>query len=227
MKMPKKLLSCSIFAFLSISFSLKAQPQLSAALCEMACWESTERAERDSLLMKKAEFLEEAGESSRAYETLCRIPSFGLSMQRRAELGRRKLLAAYDAGMMEEFTALLAETGFPVPEAKIRRKNEDAAMLLSLIPGAGLAYTGEWPEAGKYFLINGSIIALGAGAFVSGLYAAAFIGGGMLLHRYLPKSTSLAISAAAARNESLLKNYYAPLYEEIKLSLKIQGKPEP
>ena len=227
MKMPKKRLLCSICAFLSISFSLGAQSNLSAALCEMASWESTDKAERDSLLLRKAELLESAGESSRAYETLCRIPYFGLTQTAREELVCRKMVCAYEAGMMDEFTTLLNETSLPLPEGKPRHKSEDAAMMLSLIPGAGLAYAGQWSEAGKYFLTNSSIIALGVGAFFSELYLAAFLGGGMLLHATLPKSTDAAIAATAARNVEYLKEYYAPLYESLKQSLKNQGKPEP
>ena len=227
MKMPKKRLLCSICAFLSISFSLGAQSNLSAALCEMASWESMDKAERDSLLLKKAELLELAGESSRAYETLCRIPYFGLNQTARDNLIRLKMVSAYEAGMMDEFTTLLNETSLTLPEGKPRHKSEDAAMMLSLIPGAGLAYAGDWPEAGKYFLANSSIIALGVGAFLSELYLAAFLGGGMLLHATLPKSTDAAIAATAARNVGYLKEYYAPLYESLKQSPKNQGKPEP
>ncbi len=227
MKMPKKRLLCSICAFLSISFSLGAQPSLQAALCEMASWESTDKAERDSLLLQKAELLEAAGESERAYQTLCRIPSFGLTETEREGLVYRKMVAAYDAGMMDEFTTLLNETSLPLPDGKPKHKSEDAAMLLSIIPGAGLAYAGDWGQAGKYFLANGSIIALGVGAFVSKLYLATFLGGGMLLHATLPKSTDAAVAATAARNVGYLKEYYAPLYENLKQSLKNQGKPEP
>ena len=227
MKMLKKRLYCSICAFLSISFSLGAQPNLQAALCEMAYWESTDRAERDSLLIKKAEYLALEGKSAVAYETLCRISPFGLAPGTRSELACRKMISAYEAGMMDEFATLLTEAGMPLPDGKPRHKSEDAAMLLSIIPGAGLAYAGNWPQAGKYFLINGSILALGTGAFLSGLYVSAFLGGGMLLHATLPKSTDLAVSATAARNVSYLKEYYSPLYEELKQSLKNQGTPEP
>ena len=241
MKTLRKLLFCSICAFLCTSFSLSARigddggpgPGLSAALCEMACWESNAKAERDALLMQKAEFLSSAGESTRAYETLCRISSFGMNETGRANLLRRKLTASYEAGMMDEFVALLEEasgTGLieiSLPEGKPRRKSEGAAMLLSLIPGAGHAYAGDWPSAGKYFLINGTIIALGVGAFLSELYATAFLGGGMLLYANLPKSTDLSIRAASDRNASLIKEFYAPVYGALKQSQKIQETPEP
>lgn len=210
------------------------RPELSAALCEMACWESSSKAGRDSLLIQKAAFLSEAGEDASAYETLCRISSFGLSESQRSRLLCRKMVSAYDAGRIDDFTALLNEaagTGLIdagiLPAGKPRHKSEDAAMLLSLIPGAGLAYAGEYPAAGKYFLINGSIIALGVGAYLSGLYVSTFLGGGMLLYANLPKSTDLAVSATANRNKEYLKEFYAPVYGAIKLSLKNQGTPEP
>lgn len=241
MKTLRRLLFCSICAFLCTSFSLSARigddggpgPGLSAAFCEMACWESSAKAERDALLMQKAQFLSDAGESARAYETLCRISSFGMNEAQRADLLCRKLTTSYEAGMMDAFIALLEEasgTGLieiQLPEGKPKHKSEEAAMLLSLIPGAGLAYAGDYAAAGKYFLINGSIIALGVGAFVSELYATAFLGGGMLLYKHLPKSTDAAIRATADRNISYLKEFYAPVYGALKLSLKIQETPAP
>ena len=243
MKTLGKLLFCSICAFLCTSFSLSARigddggpgPELSAALCEMACWESSAKAERDALLMQKAEFLSSAGESIRAYETLCRISSFGMNEAQRSDLLIRKLTASYEADMMDAFIALLEEasgTGLPgigqlIPEGKPSHKSEDAAMLLSIIPGAGLAYAGDYAAAGKFFLINGSIIALGVGAFLSGLYAATFLGGGMLLYANLPKSTDLAVRATADRNTGYLKEFYAPVYGALKQFQKIQETPEP
>lgn len=243
MKTLRKLLFCSVCAFLSTSFSLSARiddgdgpgPELSAALCEMASWESSAKAERDSLLMQKAEFLSAAGETTRAYETLCRISSFGMNESRRADLLSRKLTSAYEADMMDAFVALLEEASGSgllqveqlIPEGNPRHKSEDAAMLLSVIPGAGLAYAGDYAAAGKYFLINGSIIALGVGTFLSGLYTATFLGGGMLLYANLPKSTDLAVRAAANRNISFLKDFYAPVYGALKQSRKIQETPAP
>lgn len=235
MKTLKKLLFCSICASLFTSFSGEARvgnedglrPELSAALCEMACWESHNKTGRDSLLMQKASFLSNAGEHARAYETLCRISSFGLSEAQRHRLLCMKMIEAYDAGMTDAFTALLGEAGQDLPAGKPRHKSEDAAMLLSLIPGAGLAYAGDYLQAGKYFLLNSSILALGTGAFLSGLYISTFVGGGMLLHATLPKSTDLAVSAVSRRNAAYIKEYYAPVYEAIKQSLKNQGTPEP
>ncbi len=209
MKMHKRLHFYSICAFLCISFSLNAQtPSLQAALCEMACWESSDRDVRDSLLMKKAEYQDTTGEHARAYETLCRIPSFGLTPEQRSELLRRKLLATYRAGMIDEFTALLGETEIQLPSGKPRHKSEDLAMILSIIPGAGFAYAGDWSAAGRDFLVNGAILALGAGALLSGLQAAAFLGGGMLLYSTLPKSADRSVAAAAKRNNDFLKEYY-------------------
>lgn len=241
MKMPGKQLLCSICAFLYISFSALAGPgdgtgpELAAALCEMASWESPDKAARDSLLLEKARFLEMAGQSSRAYETLCRISTFGLDEDLQRRLMCLKLTAAYEAGMIDEFQALLDEasatglldTGSMLPSGKPRKLNEYAAQFLSLIPGAGHAYVGDWPNAGKYFLLNGSVLALGTGAFLSGLYISTFLGGGMLLHATLLKSTDLAVGSVSARNEEFLKEYYSPVYEEIKLSLRNQGTPEP
>ena len=242
MKTPARQLFCSICAFLSISFNAAGRiegdgpgPGLSAALCEMASWQSPVKAVRDSLLMEKAAYLEEGGEHARAYETLCRISNFGLDETGQRTLICWKLVAAYDAGMMEEFQALLAEasatglidTGAMLPSGKPRRLSEDAAMLLSIIPGAGHLYAGDMAGAGKYFLLNGSIIALGTGAFLSGLYATAFLGGGLLLYTTLPRSTDLAVRRTGERNRSFLKDYYSPVYDELRQFPKNQGKQGP
>ncbi|MBR5925402.1 MAG: hypothetical protein IKZ60_08045, partial [Bacteroidales bacterium] len=195
--------------------------------------ESTTKAVRDAQLMQKAEILSSAGESSRAYETLCRISSFGMNEANRADLLRRKLITSYEAGLMDDFSALLSEasgTGLmdiKLPEGKPRHKSEDAAMLLSIIPGAGLAYAGDYANAGKYFLINSSIIALGVGTFLSELYVTTFLGGGMLLYKHLPESTNIAVRATADRNISYLKEFYAPVYETLKQSRKNQETPAP
>ena len=278
--MRKRLLFCSICAFLSISFScfggvprhfcpiltdppgfeeggltfsadfdgapIVREPgalALSAALCELEAWQASDRAVRDSLLLAKAAFLSEAGESSRAYETVCRIPRFGLSEDQRAELLRRKLLYSWEAGLMDDFQVLLEEAraedslegsvapatsagdnaAIPAPIAtldslsgKPRHRSTDAAMLLSIIPGAGLAYAGDWANAGKYFLLQGGSIALGAGAYLSGLYVSAFLGGGMLLYTTLMPATAKATQAATEFNSRSLKAYYAPVYEALK-----------
>lgn len=204
-------------------------PALKAALCEMAAWKAPDRATRDSLLLAKAEFLSEAGESARAYETVCRIQRFGLSEDQRAELLRRKLTYSWEAGLMDDFQVLLEETraegalesaANSATEAalsgKPRHRSTDAAMLLSIIPGAGLAYAGDWANAGKYFLLQGGSIALGVGAYLSGLTATAFLGGGMLLYTTLMPATEKAIKAATEFNVRSLKAYYAPVYEALK-----------
>ena len=265
--MRKRLLFCSICAFLSISFScfggvprhfcpiltdppgfeeggltfsadfdgapIVREPgalALSAAICELEAWQASDRAVRDSLLLAKAAFLSEAGESARAYETVCRIPRFGLSEDQRAELLRRKLLYSWEAGLMDDFQVLLEEAraegaleGTSVNSAteavlsgKPRHRSTDVAMLLSIIPGAGLAYAGDWANAGKYFLLQGGSIALGAGAYLSGLYVSAFLGGGMLFYTTLMPATAKAVEAATEFNSRSLKAYYAPVYEALK-----------
>lgn len=190
-------------------------PALNAALCEMAAWQASDRATRDSLLLAKAEFLAEAGESARAYETVCRIQRFGLSEDQREELLRRKLIYSWEAGKLDDFQVLLEEAGKTV-SGKPRHRSPEAAMLLSIIPGAGLAYAGNWAEAGKYFLLQGGSIALGVGAYLSGLYVSAFLGGGMLLYTTLPPATAKAIEAANEFNNRSLKDFYAPVIETIK-----------
>ena len=274
--MRKRLLFCSICAFLSISFSCfggvprhycpnltdplvfleggltfsadfdrapgAEEPgalALSAAICELEAWRASDRAVRDSLLLAKAALLSDAGESARAYETVCRIPRFGLSEDQRAELIRRKLIYSWEAGLMDDFQVLLEEArtegalegtaansafeGTAANSAteaalsgKPRHRSPDAAMLLSIIPGAGLAYAGDWANAGKYFLLQGGSIALGAGAYLSGLYVSAFLGGGMLLYTTLMPATEKAIKAATEFNSRSLKAYYAPVYEALK-----------
>ena len=202
---------------------------LSAALCELEAWQASDRTVRDSLLLAKAALLSEAGESTRAYETVCRIPRFGLSEGQREELLRRKLLYSWEAGLMDDFQVLLEETraegalesaANSATEAtlsgKPRHRSTDAAMLLSIIPGAGLAYAGDWANAGKYFLLQGGSIALGVGAYLSGLYVSTFLGGGMLLYTTLMPATEIAIKAATEFNSRSLKAYYAPVYEALK-----------
>lgn len=188
---------------------------LSAALCEMAAWQAADRATRDSLLLAKAAFLAEAGESARAYETVCRIQRFGLSEGQRAELLRRKLIYSWEAGKLDDFQVLLEEAGKTV-SGKPRHRSADAAMLLSIIPGAGLAYAGDWASAGKTFLAGAGSIALGVGAFASGLYLSAFLGGGMLLYTILPSSTEKAVRTVSEYNDSQLLGYYSRIIEKLK-----------
>ena len=220
--MLRKLLFCSICIFLCTSFSASAQdPRLSASLCEVAYWECPDKAGRDSLLMEKASFQALAGEFDLAYETLGRISNFGLSADGRAELLRRKMVYLYSAGRMDEFCGMLDEAsefglleGVSL-EGRPGHRSENAALILSVVPGAGLAYAGEWMDAARYFLIDGSIIALGVGAFASGLYSAAILGGGMLLYSTLPRSTEMAVEAASAYNSKALQEYYAPVFEAL------------
>ncbi|MBQ3711458.1 MAG: hypothetical protein II891_03570 [Bacteroidales bacterium] len=190
-------------------------PALKAALCEMAAWQAADRATRDSLLLAKAEFLAEAGESARAYETVCRIQRFGLSEDQRAELLRRKLIYSWEAGKLDDFKVLLEEAGKTV-SGKPRHRSTDAAMLLSIIPGAGLAYAGDWASAGRTFLAGAGSIALGVGAFASGLYVSAFLGGGILLYTTLPAATAKAIEAANEFNVRSLKEFYTPIYNALR-----------
>ena len=205
-------------------------PALKAALCEMAAWQAQDRATRDSLLLAKVEFLAEAGESARAYETICRIQRFGLSEDQRAELLRRKLIYSWEAGKLDDFQVLLeeaaasdqaeasalAQAAASALSGKPRHRSTDAAMLLSIIPGAGLAYAGDWSSAGKTFLAGAGSIALGIGAFVSGLYLSAFLGGGMLLYTILPSSTEKAVRTISEYNDSQLLGYYSRIIEKLK-----------
>ena len=78
-----------------------------------------------------------------------------------------------------------------------------------------------------YFLVEGSILALGAGCIASGLYLAAFLGGGMLLYETLPRSTEKAIRAASSYNAARIKEFYLPVFETLKQFPKIQEKPMP
>lgn len=234
---------------------------LSAALCEMAAWKAPDKATRDSLLLAKAEFLAEAGESVRAYETVCRIQRFGLSEDQRAELLRRKLIYSWEAGLADDFMVLLEEAAAFEPaetsalvqgssattalaqaaapdeaiapamapaaalshavatasnlSGKPRHRSPDAAMLMSIIPGAGLAYAGDWASAGKTFLAGAGSIALGVGAFASGLYVSAFLGGGMLLYTILPPSTEKAVRTVSEYNDSQLLGYYSRIIEKL------------
>ena len=194
--------------------------RFSAALCSMAAWEAGERDVRDSLLLRRAFFLDRAGESALAYETVCGISLFALDAQRRQEVLRSRLMYAWSAGLASEFGALLAEAGFgsiggAVADAAPRLKSENLAMILSVLPGAGCAYASNWADAGKYFLINTSVIALGVGAFLSELYAAAFLGSGMILSGTVPRSTELAVRSVSEYNRRAWLEYYRPLYEAL------------
>lgn len=204
---------------------------LSAALCELKAWKAPDKATRDSLLLAKAEFLAEAGESVRAYETVCRIQRFGLSEDQRAELLRRKLIYSWEAGLADDFMVLLEEAiamamapatalSHAVATAsnisgKPRHRSPDAAVLLSIIPGAGLAYAGDWASAGKTFLAGATSIALGVGAFASGLYLSAFLGGGMLLYTILPSSTEKAVRTVSEYNDTQLLQHYSKIIEKL------------
>lgn len=200
---------------------------LQAALCELEFWNSDSKIEKHALLLKKAEILSGAGENERAYNTICRIPLFGLSSLQRSELAYEKLKYAYSAGRFSDFAALLDEaiaTGTLRKEDsnaiskylsthKAERKSEDWAMILSVLPGVGNAYSADWANAAKYFFTEGAIIALGVGAFSSGLYLSAFMGGGMLLYKTLPQSAVLAVDASKAYNAESLRAFYAPVYK--------------
>ena len=220
---------------------------LSAAICELEAWQAPDKATRDSLLLAKAAFLAEAGESARAYETVCRIQRFGLSEGQRAELLRRKLIYSWEAGLADDFMVLLEEAAAEeggidqaaapdeaiapamAPAAalshavatasnlsgKPRHRSPDAAMLLSIIPGAGLAYAGDWASAGKTFLAGAGSIALGVGAFASGLYVSAFLGGGMLLYTILPSSTEKAVRTVSEYNDTQLLQHYSKIIEKL------------
>jgi len=200
----------------------------------------------------------------------------GRSPETRAELIRRKLVYSYEAGLMDDFCALLDEaqatgallllstTATPEPtsvtpgsssatlspaegsspaaapvtpdpssvtpelpsvtlspaEGSPRHRNEDIALILSVIPGLGNAYVGDWKNAGKNFLLGSGAIALGVGAYLSGLYIAAFAGGGMLLYSVLPKSTDQAVREAGEYNARALRDFYAPLYETLSRGLR-------
>jgi len=226
-------------------------PALSAAICELEAWQAPDKATRDSLLLAKAEFLAEAGESARAYETVCRIQRFGLSEDQRADLLRCKLIYSWEAGELDDFQVLLEEAAASDPaeasalaqaaapdeaiapamapatalshavattsnlSGKPRHRSTDAAMLLSIIPGAGLAYAGDWASAGKTFLAGASSIALGVGAFASGLYVSAFLGGGMLLYTILPSSTEKAVRTVSEYNDTQLLQHYSKIIEKL------------
>lgn len=239
--MHTKLLFCLIFASLCTSFVSFAQQgsenrgqsvndaQVLSAICELRAWNASSLAQKNSLLLAKAQLLSGAGQAERAFAAVCRVPLFGLSESERVELCYLKLQYAYEASKFSDFAALLSEalsTGSLLEDdivaiqnclarKKLRRKNPDVAMLLSILPGLGNAYAGDYANAGKYFLAEGAIIATGVGAFLSGLYISAFAGGGMLLYSTLPVSTSKALTATTAWNNKALKDYYAPVYKII------------
>ena len=73
---------------------------------------------------------------------------------------------SWEAGKLDDFQVLLeeaaasdqaeasalAQAAASALSGKPRHRSTDAAMLLSIIPGAGLAYAGDWSSAGKTFL---------------------------------------------------------------------------
>lgn len=254
MQMLKKRHFFLIFAFLSIGSSLwgregdiisqvsssDVHPGLAAALCEMAAWERSDRIERDSLLIAKAAYLEAAGRSERAYETLNGIPRAGLPESLSLELQRLRIITAWSSGHIDDLRVLLSETDLTkiqssagvadaapdvdqagvfdqgVDIAEPRAKSEDLAMFLSIIPGCGSAYACDWPNAGKYFLINGGIIVLGVAAFTGGLPITAILGGGMLLSRFLPESTAIAIDGVTRWNTHRALDAYTPYIHSLR-----------
>jgi hypothetical protein len=202
---------------------------LKAAMCELDVWNADSRIEKKALLLEKAGILSDAGENERAYNTICRIPLFGLSPLQRSELTYKKLQYAYSEGLFSDFAVLLDEaiaTGTLreddsnaiskyLSAHKAAQKSEDWAMILSVLPGVGNAYSADWANAAGYFFTEGVIIALGVGAFSSGLYLSTFIGGGMLLYKALPQSTVLAVNACKAYNAEQLRIFYEPVYNSL------------
>ena len=89
-------------------------------------------------------------------------------------------------------------------------------MILSIVPGLGSAYAGDWPNAGKYFLINGGVIALGVAAFTTGLPIAGILGGGMILSKTLPESTSIAIDGVTRWNTHRALDAYTPYIHSLR-----------
>lgn len=231
----RKLFFFSVSAFLFTANSLAARPEdppsvpgperLSAALCELAAWNAAGE-ERDSLLLRKAAILSEVGEPELAYRTVGRLPMMGRSPESRAALMRLKLVYSYEAGLMDDFRSLLDEaqaTGLlevTLPSGKPRRRSEDAALILSVIPGLGNAWAGDWGNASMNFLLGTEALAIGAGAFLSGLYISAFAGGGMLLYTILPRSTDQAVKAAADFNARAIRDWYAPLYAALSAEIR-------
>ena len=211
-----------ICVFLCTVFNLRAQDaDLSAALCEMASWESGSAIIGDSLLFRKATFLMEAGKPAAAYSTLCRISPFGKDVGMRWDLLRKKMICAWEAGMMDDFCAMLDEAcaegivSSPAPSGKLRRRNPNAAMLMSVIPGLGHAYSGEWEKAGRNFLVECGILSAMSFAFWSGLPLTAILGGGILLYETLPAITADAIACAGIYNDKARKEFFTPIYMEL------------
>lgn len=237
--MHRKLLFFSISAFLCTIFPNSAWGQgivegnadalLRAAACELGIWHGESRAEKNALLLEKAQILAGVGEYGRAWEAVERVSRLGLDSLQRRKLSYGKLKYAYLAGRYTEFGALLQEAldaGELPPGSSIFirnylagekpcRRSEDLALLLSVIPGAGNAYAGDLAGAGKYFLAEGASIALGVTAFASGLYLPAFLGGGILLYSTLPASSAKAVRSSGEYNEKALGKFYAPIFELI------------
>ena len=227
----------SIYAFLCILSPISAGSQpvlgedaplrLRAAECGLQAGGSVGASEKNALLLQKADLLATGGDCAGALETIKRISRFALSKEELKSLIYRHLDYSYRASEYEEFGAVLQEalqTGLlDAPDSafaavylasqKPARRSEGAAMLLSLIPGAGNAYAGDFGRAAGYFAAEGAAIAAGIAAFSAGLYLGAFLGAGMLLYSTMPKSTAEAVQSTEKHNQSKLGAYYAPIFE--------------
>lgn len=170
--------------------------------------------ETAGLLMAKAACQQEEGLWSESLETLGRIPMFALDAEARREATVGTLQGQLMSGRYDEFEVTLDEAMLTAvfsdglcadlesykashPE---RYRNEDVALLLSVLPGFGHFYAGKPLQGLGHLALNGAVIAAGVASFCSGLYVCAFLGGGMVLARTHPMNSASAVKAVADHN---------------------------
>lgn len=173
-----------------------------------------------SLLMAKASCQETAGLWTEALETYGRIPMFFLDGESRRDVTSGILRCQLNSGLYEDFETTLNEamlmqifSGETCTELEsfmashpVRLRNEDAALLLSAVPGLGHLYAGKPVQGIGHLALNGAVIAAGVASFCSGLYVCAFLGGGMVLAKTHSQNSASAVKAVAEHNREALRN---------------------
>lgn len=206
--------------------SLRGEWGLAAALYERALWDNPSPSVTLEALLGKSECYTNMGMHKEASDILSRAPMFGLAEEEVKALTYARLCCHYRADEFSEFSVLLEEAiSFEIiPQAqantirtlmaseKLRHRSENAALLLSAIPGCGLLYAGEPLKGLEYMSDEVLIICSGVYAALSGLYFTAICGAAMSLTPLATSSSDLSIQAAENYNLQSLRNYYLPVY---------------
>ena len=177
--------------------------------------------------MAKASCQEAAGAWTEALETYGRIPMFALDERSRKDVTAGILRCQFNTGLYDEFEATLNESilmqifsGETCAELEsfmssnpVRLRNEDAALIMSAIPGLGHLYAGKPLQGLGHLALNGAVIAAGVASFCSGLYVCAFLGGGMILARTHSQNSASAVKAVEDHNRGVIRERCASMLD--------------